>query len=114
MRICDWSSDVCSSDLWTGDTTHDDASLQREVRNAVYTGVYQPFAYTSTDLGGHMGTPTTEQYCRWLPFGAMSPIFRLHCTAGITRDRSDERRGGTESVSTGRTRWSRVHKKKKK
>lgn len=71
---------------WTGDTTHDDASLQREVRNAVYTGVYQPFAYTSTDLGGHMGTPTVEQYCRWVQFGAMSPIFRLHCTAGITRD----------------------------
>lgn len=71
---------------WTGDTTHDDASLQREIRNAVYNGVFQPFAYTSTDLGGHMGTPTTEQYCRWVQFGALSPIFRLHCTAGITRD----------------------------
>lgn len=71
---------------WTGDTTCDDASLKREVRNAVYNGVYQPFAYTSTDLGGHMGTPTTEQYCRWVQFGAMSPIFRLHCTAGVTRD----------------------------
>lgn len=71
---------------WTGDTTCDDASLQREVRNAVYNGVFQPFAYTSTDLGGHMGTPTTEQYCRWVQFGALSPIFRLHCTAGITRD----------------------------
>jgi alpha-glucosidase (family GH31 glycosyl hydrolase) len=71
---------------WTGDTTHDDASLRREVRNAVHAGVYQPFAYTSTDLGGHMGTPTVEQYCRWVQFGAMSPIFRLHCTAGITRD----------------------------
>jgi alpha-glucosidase (family GH31 glycosyl hydrolase) len=71
---------------WTGDTTCDDASLQREVRNAVYTGVYAPFAYVSTDLGGHNGTPTTEQYCRWVQFGALSPIFRLHCTAGVTRD----------------------------
>jgi len=71
---------------WTGDTTHDDASLQREIRNAVYNGVFQPFAYTSTDLGGHMGVLTTEQYCRWVQFGAMSPIFRLHCTAGLTRD----------------------------
>lgn len=71
---------------WTGDTTCDDASLQREVRNAVYSGVYAPFAYTSTDLGGHIGTPTTEQYCRWVQFGALSPIFRLHCTAGATRD----------------------------
>jgi alpha-glucosidase (family GH31 glycosyl hydrolase) len=71
---------------WTGDTTHDDASLQREIRNAVYSGVYAPFAYTSTDLGGHMGNPTVEQYCRWVQFGALSPIFRLHCTAGLTRD----------------------------
>ena len=71
---------------WTGDTSSDDASLQREIRNAVYNGVYAPFAYTSTDLGGHIGTPTTEQYCRWAQFGALSPIFRLHCTAGVTRD----------------------------
>lgn len=71
---------------WTGDTTSDDASLQREIRNAVYNGVYGPFAYTSTDLGGHIGTPTTEQYCRWVQFGAMSPVFRLHCTTGTTRD----------------------------
>ncbi len=71
---------------WTGDTTCDDASLQREVRNAVYSGVYAPFAYTSTDLGGHMGDPTVEQYCRWAQFGALSPIFRLHCGRGYTRD----------------------------
>ena len=71
---------------WTGDTTSDDVSLQREVRNAVYNGVYGPFPYTSTDLGGHIGTPTTEQYCRWVQFGSMSPIFRLHCTTGTTRD----------------------------
>ena len=71
---------------WTGDTTCDDESLQREIRNAVYSGVYQPFAYTSTDLGGHIGTPTTEQYCRWVQYGAFSPIFRLHCTVGTTRD----------------------------
>ena len=71
---------------WTGDTTSDDASLKREVRNAVYSGVYAPFAYTSTDLGGHMGVMTTGQYCRWVQFGAFSPIFRLHCGRHYTRD----------------------------
>jgi hypothetical protein len=71
---------------WTGDTSCDAASLQREIRNAVYAGVYGSFAYVSTDLGGHVGMPTTEQYCRWVQFGAMSPVFRLHCTKGVTRD----------------------------
>lgn len=71
---------------WTGDTTCDAASLRREVRNAVYSGVHAPFAYVSTDLGGHLGKPSVEQYCRWVQFGAMSPIFRLHCTSGNTRD----------------------------
>ncbi len=71
---------------WTGDTTCDYASLTREVENAVFSGVHGPFAYLSTDLGGHQGTPSTEQYCRWVEFGALSPIFRLHCTAGVTRD----------------------------
>ena len=71
---------------WTGDTSCDSASLQREIKNAVYSGVYGPFAYVSTDLGGHVGAPTMEQYCRWVQFGAMSPVFRLHCTKGVTRD----------------------------
>jgi len=71
---------------WTGDTTCDDASLQREVRNAVFTGVYAPFAYVSTDLGGHIGTPTTEQYCRWVQFGQCRQFSGSIGTAGVTRD----------------------------
>ncbi|NOZ04113.1 MAG: DUF5110 domain-containing protein [FCB group bacterium] len=71
---------------WTGDTRSDYMSLKNEVKNAVYSGVFAPFAYVSADLGGHMGTPTTEQYIRWVQYGALSPIFRLHCTKGVTRD----------------------------
>ncbi|VUD69258.1 Oligosaccharide 4-alpha-D-glucosyltransferase [Thalassocella blandensis] len=71
---------------WTGDTMSDFASLKREIRAAVYSGVYAPYAYTSTDLGGHKGTLTVEQYARWVQFGALSPIFRLHCGEGFTRD----------------------------
>ncbi|RYZ86934.1 MAG: carbohydrate-binding protein, partial [Moraxellaceae bacterium] len=47
---------------------------------------YAPYAYTSTDLGGHMDTLTVEQYVRWVQYGALSPIFRLHCGQGYTRD----------------------------
>ncbi len=71
---------------WTGDTYYYFNSLENEVRNAVFSGVFAPFAYVSADLGGHIGTPTTEQYVRWVQFGALSPIFRLHCTKGVTRD----------------------------
>ena len=72
---------------WTGDTTATYSFLEGEIRNAVYAGAYGPFAYLSTDVGGHNGSnPSIEQYCRWIQFGSLSPVFRLHCTAGLTRD----------------------------
>ena len=71
---------------WTGDTYNDYDSLKQEVASAVYTGVFAPFGYLSTDLGGHNGQTTRDQYCRWVQFGALSPVFRLHCTRGLTRD----------------------------
>ncbi|OXU14692.1 glycoside hydrolase family 31 protein [Sedimentisphaera salicampi] len=71
---------------WTGDTRSHWNSLKDEVRNAVFAGVYGPFPYLSTDVGGHMGELTTEQYCRWVQFGTLSPIFRLHCGRKYTRD----------------------------
>lgn len=71
---------------WTGDIHCYDESLRQEIRNAVYNGVYAPFAYTSADIGGFLGEPTTEQYCRWVQYGSMSPVFRLHCIVGQTRN----------------------------
>ncbi|MBN2841975.1 MAG: hypothetical protein JXM68_02730, partial [Sedimentisphaerales bacterium] len=71
---------------WTGDTSATFDQLTREISDAVYTGAYTPFAYLSTDLGGHNGEPSVEQYCRWVQYGALSPVFRLHCTAGQIRD----------------------------
>ena len=66
---------------WTGDIYPDFASLQREVDNAVYNGMYAAFPYTSADLGGHtQSNPTTEGYIRWLQYGSLSPITRPHCT----------------------------------
>ncbi|AQQ09813.1 Alpha-xylosidase [Sedimentisphaera cyanobacteriorum] len=70
---------------WTGDTRSHWNSLKDEIRNAVFAGVYGPFPYLSTDVGGHMGDLTTEQYCRWVQFGTLSPIFRLHSNHRWTR-----------------------------
>lgn len=70
---------------WTGDIQPDFASLQREVDNAVYSGMYAAYPYTSADLGGHTADPTPEGYIRWLQYGSLSPITRPHCTLNKTR-----------------------------
>src|SRR3546814_19485683 len=70
MRISDWISDVCSSDLFAG-------------------------GYG----GGPVGLPVDEAaFAAWAPSHFPS---------------SEERRVGTECVSTCRYRWSPYHKKKK-
>jgi alpha-glucosidase len=47
------------------------------------------YGWWSHDIGGHMGgTITGEMYTRWLQFGALSPVLRLHAT----KDPRSERR----------------------
>jgi len=70
---------------WTGDIESDFASLQREIENAVYSGVHAAYPYISADLGGHRGDPTFEGYVRWLQYGALSPITRPHGTLNKLR-----------------------------
>src|SRR3546814_10363876 len=92
MRISDWSSDVCSSDLEA-----------------------DPVA--------------TWRYLAWIGFcriqhqrGAAGRGDHMHrtgivadgqsCSAPQSGQSSEERRVGTESVSTCRSRWTPVHEKK--
>ncbi len=70
---------------WTGDIGPDWAFLRRAVENAVYSGVQSLFPYESDDLGGHIANPTTEQYIRWIEYGALSPVYRPHCTHNLER-----------------------------
>ena len=44
-------------------------------------------AYYSSDLGGHIGDPTKEEYIKWIQFGTFEPIFRPHCTCSVKRFR---------------------------
>ena len=41
--------------------------------------------YTSSDLGGHTSTVTEDMYVRWIQYGALSPIMRVHCTKPYSR-----------------------------
>ncbi|WP_163215703.1 TIM-barrel domain-containing protein [Clostridium thermarum] len=70
---------------WTGDIQPDFSSLQREVENAVYSGMHAAYPYISSDLGGHTSNPTPEGYIRWLQYGALSPITRPHGTLNLPR-----------------------------
>jgi hypothetical protein len=70
---------------WTGDTQPHYNYLRRGVENAVNAGVQSLFPYMSEDLGGHVANPPPEQYIRWLEYGALSPIYRPHCTHNLQR-----------------------------
>ncbi len=70
---------------WTGDIGPGYEFLQRAVVNAVHSGVQALFPYESDDLGGHTSDPNTEEYIRWIEYGALSPIYRPHCTHNLMR-----------------------------
>lgn len=70
---------------WTGDTSATWEDLERGVRNAVDSGTISLLPYLSEDLGGHFGNLTPELYVRYVQFGALSPITRLHSTRGNIR-----------------------------
>src|SRR3546814_13471664 len=97
MRISDWSSDVCSSDLV--ELLDGDEKTLRRIEKALRRagaadGESRPKIFQALDL-------EFEQEPAAQPEDA-SPA------------RSEERRVGKECVSTCRSRWSPYHSKKKK
>src|SRR3546814_17008797 len=99
MRISDWSSDVCSSDLGTA---------WKPVGLAIGSG--------QAVVSGKIGSVDDEFGRRAFAFGEDHHVGELlaiafrHVQVEITR--SEERRVGTECVSTCRSRWSPYHYKK--
>src|SRR3546814_11296533 len=101
MRISDWSSDVCSSDLFDGilelkDTT----SLLSFVTN-IRVLVVETKANTFSGL--------THQRTEHTPRTILSRESTLYTTTPIIYHRSEERRVGNECVSPCRSRWSPYH-----
>src|SRR3546814_2633312 len=85
MRISDWSSDVCSSDLFgPGVRIEDGAAIH----------AFSHLEGATVKAGAHIGP-----YARLRP-GAI---------IGEKARRSEERRVGKECVSTCRSRWSPYH-----
>src|SRR3546814_3154816 len=87
MRISDWSSDVCSSDLWV-------IPKRISVRKAAESNL-RAASVASTVSGGERQLSQLPQRA-----GGSSPKWLR---------RSEERRVGKECVSTCRSRWSPDH-----
>src|SRR3546814_5067062 len=109
MRISDWSSDVCSSDLL-------DKTL------AGPTGGDRRFSNMRRyNHGGRVGVRRRQRDSdMWIiPQGPVklaetgAAAHRVNHPGTRQGTRSEERRVGTESVSTCRSRWYPYHKKKK-
>src|SRR3546814_19908035 len=95
MRISDWSSDVCSSDLYPG--------LRYERTEGGYHVFQLPVQHPGHDaFQGCSGAPILDMERR---------VVGLVCSGSIPDNtiscvRSEERRVGKECVSTCRSRWS--------
>src|SRR3546814_11086614 len=106
MRISDWSSDVCSSDLLGGDgqSAYDrrqSGHLERAADLSVRLGIFRPVP--EADRLRHGDGRAGE--------GSMMSVYVVGSAAAGTAflSRSEERRVGKECVSTCRSRWSPYH-----
>src|SRR3546814_6734881 len=103
MRISDWSSDVCSSDLVYGDP-----ALHPQPES--YWGNVNPVGIRSCyDEGKRAAETLFMDYRR--QHALNTKLVRIFNTYGPRMNvndgrRSEERRGGKECVSTCRYRWS--------
>src|SRR3546814_13693562 len=97
MRISDWSSDVCSSDLLVTIERGVEAWLEEYAPDAV--AIERVFA--RSDVSTVMGTAQASGVAMVVAARRGVPI-ALHT-------RSEERRVGKECVSTCRSRWTPYH-----
>src|SRR3546814_19256245 len=110
MRISDWSSDVCSSDLKFLDNDEQDRTEYSLVPTIEF------------ELGGRDTAMLTAEHSRQA-VGRDDPeedddeeptqFNRFALGGEYIHRRSEERRVGKECVSTCRSRWSPYHEKKK-
>src|SRR3546814_15171307 len=99
MRISDWSSDVCSSDL-RGRPLRDCPGQVSHLKC--------PFHGFTWGLdGGLRGVPAREEFPTVTNEAFRLPEAKVALWGGFVR--SEERRVGKECVSTCRSRWSRYH-----
>src|SRR3546814_12839214 len=103
MRISDWSSDVCSSDL-PGGSAELAHPLEVLGHAAGAVGILVAILLVALRLRDHDARPVGLEFVRQ-QLGEAGPDALAHLGAM----RSEERRVGKECVSTCRYRWSPDH-----
>src|SRR3546814_16718360 len=133
MRISDWSTDVCSSDLSIGRWAASEGLASADPA-VLHDSLADPTTRLTMPLQRQAFTPPSAPALREFPYvrdqNPQGPgsCCRPHC-AGLglgghamdrmavglsARTRSEERRVGKECVSTCRSRWWPYHQNKKK
>src|SRR3546814_13865065 len=105
MRISDWSSDVCSSDLSYsvfGQGTLNLTDAFRAIGSLRYTHTEKDGDFAAELVYGPFPIRPISSAEGSISEGNLDPSVTLH-------SRSDERRVGKECVSTCRSRWSTYH-----
>src|SRR3546814_13666000 len=109
MRISDWSSDVCSSDLRDVQIHLHDALLAPEVLDKDGEPCLQAFAEEPSILPqkGVLGCLLADR--RSAANFPAAHIANEGVFNGVRIERSEDRRVGKEGVSKCRSRWSQYH-----
>src|SRR3546814_15047899 len=97
MRISDWSSDVCSSDLLMLDTAgrlHVDQQLMDEMQAVSRTANPAETLLVVDSLTGQDAVQVAQRFTDQVPL------------TGVVLTRTEARRVGKEGVSTCRSRWT--------
>src|SRR3546814_19950698 len=112
MRISDWSSDVCSSDLPDGLSSEIQDAVHKLSRSVV-SASQPPDAYTLwVQTEQLMLMASSKQVASSCDTDSSSEIQQSNET--VVFERSEERRVGKEGVSRCRSRWGPYTSKKKK
>lgn len=71
---------------WTGDIGSGPGALLEAVEDCLKAGS-NAVPYVNPDAGGHLGSPTKEEFIRWMQICSFLPVLRPHCTVGLRRYR---------------------------
>src|SRR3546814_10958962 len=105
MRISDWSSDVCSSDLRGFHVYAASGNLERIIATAIDLSVVKEAEAKAKQLQDELVHVSSVNAT-----GAMASTLAHELNQPLTAiSRSDERRVGKECVRQGRSRWSPEH-----
>src|SRR3546814_13449845 len=111
MRISDWSSDVCSSDLYFLQLLGKKKNKMETIKNYSFVDMGIMLRRSMRHVFRSMDTIITVTV---MPIAMMLLFVYVLGGAIQTGSRSEERRVGKECVSTCRSRWSPYHEKKKR